>query len=219
TSLSVSAPARDADGRVPVGVRLLADGAPVRNGFVRLERSTGGAWTYAGRLLTRADGTGSGMLALPGDSWLRATYAGAPTRTASTSATAAVDVDTLHGRSALRSGGVAGSAVLAEAARHVGKPYRYGATGPSTFDCSGFTRYVYARLGKSLPHNSRAQERVTTRVSRAQARPGDLVFIKDVRGHVGIYAGNGRMFDAPRAGKRVSLRRIWTPNHVFGRVA
>jgi cell wall-associated NlpC family hydrolase len=110
--------------------------------------------------------------------------------------------------------------VMVTAASLKGRPYRYGATGPSAFDCSGYTRYVFARNGISLPRTSRAQYRATKRISKAGARKGDLVFFG--RGsavyHVGIYAGNGMMWHSPRAGKSVRLIKIWTSNWSAGRI-
>lgn len=114
-----------------------------------------------------------------------------------------------------------GVGIAMEASQHVGKPYRYGATGPSSFDCSGFTRYVYAQFGKALPHNSAAQYRVTRKVSKSAKQVGDLIFTRSGSGrigHVGIYAGNGNFWVAPRTGSRVKLQRIYTSNYVVGRV-
>ncbi len=211
---------------VPVGIRLLADGRGVRNGYVRLEKSTATGWTYAGRLLTGPDGVGQGTLKVAGSTKLRAAYTGSQVRTPAVSqprtvraksvAAAAEASEAPEATTAPAS--TSASAVLREAASHVGKPYRYGSVGPDAFDCSGFTRYVFGQVGKELPHNSGAQERVATPVSKADARPGDLVFIQDVAGHVGIYAGNGQMYDAPRSGKTVTLRSIWTSNFTVGRV-
>jgi cell wall-associated NlpC family hydrolase len=67
----------------------------------------------------------------------------------------------------------------------------------------------------SLPRTSGAQRAATRRVSRSEAVPGDLVFMP---GHVGIYAGNGQMWDAPRTGKAISKRAIWSASATFGRV-
>ncbi|MCW2779150.1 MAG: hypothetical protein JWN17_2875, partial [Frankiales bacterium] len=213
TSLAFSAPTSASTTAVPVGIRLLSDGRAVRNGYVRLEKSTSSGWTYVGRLLTNGDGVGKGTLRVAGSATLRAAYTGSQVRTPAVSPARVVKA-----RNDLRTGDVDGNAVLQEAARHVGAPYVYGADGPDAFDCSGFTRYVYGRFGKSLPHNARAQEDVTTPVSKADAQPGDLVFIQDVKGHVGIYAGGGRMYDAPHSGASVTLRSIWTSNYTVGRV-
>ena len=94
-------------------------------------------------------------------------------------------------------------------ARHfVGVRYSYGGTSPrSGFDCSGFTRFVYAHFGITLPHYSVAQFSLGRRVSRAGLRPGDLVFFRGL-GHVGIYVGGGRFIHAPHTGTRVSIMAI-----------
>jgi len=102
-----------------------------------------------------------------------------------------------------------------------GKPYRFGATGPSAFDCSGLTRYAYRHLGITLPRTADQQYRAARHVRAAAARPGDLVFW--VRGghayHAAVYAGGGRVWYAPKPGRRVQLGRIWSWNQVrFGRV-
>ncbi|HVC87872.1 MAG TPA: C40 family peptidase [Gaiellaceae bacterium] len=91
-------------------------------------------------------------------------------------------------------------------ARHfLGVPYVYGGTSPrSGFDCSGFTRFVYAHFGISLPHYSGAQFDRGRVVSRAGLRPGDLVFF-DGLGHVGLYIGHGLFIHAPHSGTRVQI--------------
>jgi cell wall-associated NlpC family hydrolase len=119
-------------------------------------------------------------------------------------------------------GGVAarGASVISIAARYVGTPYKYGGTTPRGFDCSGFTRYVYKQLGKTIPRTANQQMLATKRVSRSQAKAGDLVFF--VSGgrayHVGIYAGKNMLYDSPRSGKKLSKRKIWDSSVVFGRV-
>ncbi|MBW3589913.1 MAG: C40 family peptidase [Actinobacteria bacterium] len=89
----------------------------------------------------------------------------------------------------------------------LGKPYRWGASGPDSFDCSGLTMYSWRRAGVSLPHSSRAQYSATKRVAREDLQPGDLVFFGSPIHHVGIYAGDGKMIHSPETGKNV---RIWT---------
>jgi len=91
------------------------------------------------------------------------------------------------------------------ARRFVGVRYVYGGTSPrSGFDCSGFTRFVYAHFGISLPHFSGAQFDLGHRVARGRLRPGDLVFF-DGLGHVGIYVGHGDFIHAPHTGTRVQI--------------
>ena len=98
--------------------------------------------------------------------------------------------------------------VVAFARRFLGVRYAYGGTSPrSGFDCSGFTRFVYAHFGISLPHYSGGQFASGRRVSRGGLRPGDLVFF-DGLGHVGLYLGHGRFIHAPHTGTRVSIDRL-----------
>lgn len=91
-------------------------------------------------------------------------------------------------------------------ARHLlGVRYVYGGASPrSGFDCSGFTRYVYAHFGFELPHYSAGQFQLGRRVARSRLAPGDLVFF-DGLGHVGLYLGGGRFIHAPHSGARVSV--------------
>ena len=116
---------------------------------------------------------------------------------------------------------VLGSRIVAEASRHIGKPYVYGAVGPRTFDCSGYTKYVFARFGKTLPHNSAAQVGSTVRVARSAKRQGDLIFMRSSSGrvtHVGIYAGGNRWLVAPKTGDRVKLQTLYSSRYTVGRV-
>lgn len=104
--------------------------------------------------------------------------------------------------------------IVREARRHLGKRYRWGATGPSSFDCSGFTSFVYRRFGVSLPHSSRAQLGHVRRVPAGSKQPGDLVFFRTRSGridHVGIYAGGNKVYAASRGAGRVKLQSIYGP--------
>lgn len=106
-----------------------------------------------------------------------------------------------------------GERIVAAAAAQAGKPYVYGATGPSAFDCSGLTGWAYAAVGITLPRTSSAQAAIMTPVSDPQ--PGDLVYMP---GHIGIYAGNGQMWHAPNSGDVVKLATIWSDAFRYGRV-
>lgn len=97
------------------------------------------------------------------------------------------------------------SGVVGIALRYLGSPYQWAASGPSRFDCSGFTMFVYAQVGVSLPHSSRAQIGCGERVGRANLQPGDLVFFGSPIHHVGMYIGGGRMVHAPHTGDVVSI--------------
>jgi cell wall-associated NlpC family hydrolase len=95
--------------------------------------------------------------------------------------------------------------VVEYARRLLGVRYVYGGTSPrSGFDCSGFTRFVFAHFGISLPHYSAGQFELGRRVDRRALRPGDLLFF-DGLGHVGIYVGHGRFIHAPHSGTSVSV--------------
>ncbi|WP_252445760.1 C40 family peptidase [Pseudonocardia humida] len=78
----------------------------------------------------------------------------------------------------------------------VGAPYRYGAAGPNAFDCSGLVNWAYKNAGVSLPRTSRAMSQVGTPVSKADLRPGDLVFFYRPVSHVAIYIGDGKVVHA-----------------------
>lgn len=110
----------------------------------------------------------------------------------------------------------ASSDVISIAKQYIGVPYVYGGSTPSGFDCSGFTQYVFAKAGKSLPRVTTAQQAAATPVSNPQ--PGDLVFFGSPSWHVGIYVGDGMMIDAPRTGKSISIRPIFDGVSGYGRV-
>jgi cell wall-associated NlpC family hydrolase len=123
---------------------------------------------------------------------------------------------------ALRNPVTRGRMVIAVAARYRGIRYVAGGTSPATgFDCSGYTRYVFSRLGISIPRVSRAQYSSMVHISRAQAVPGDLVFFHTGSGrvyHAAIYAGGSTVWHSPYPGKRVMRERIWTSMVYFARV-
>ncbi|WP_329458981.1 C40 family peptidase [Streptomyces sp. NBC_01497] len=107
------------------------------------------------------------------------------------------------------------------AASKAGAPYRWGATGPRSFDCSGLAAFSYKKAGKSLPRTTQQQYNRTRHVSARTRRRGDLVFFHSggYVYHVGIYAGHNRIWHAPKTGSSVRLEHIWTKDVWYGRVA
>ncbi|MCM1968944.1 NlpC/P60 family protein [Streptomyces sp. NPDC002812] len=100
------------------------------------------------------------------------------------------------------SSGRAMTAVMA-ARSAVGRPYVWGSTGPSGFDCSGLMVWSYRQAGVALPRTSQAQRHAGRRVPLSEARPGDLVTYRSDASHVGMYVGNGQVVHAPYPGARV----------------
>lgn len=101
-----------------------------------------------------------------------------------------------------------GAKLVAEAKKHLGKKYVWGATGPNTFDCSGLTQYCHKKLGISIPRTSLAQSNSGKSVSKSNLQMGDLIFWKTTSakvGHVGMYVGNGQFIHAPNSRSVVKI--------------
>ena len=98
------------------------------------------------------------------------------------------------------------TSAMQKALGKVGSKYRYGASGPNAFDCSGLVSWAFKNSGKSLPRTSKAMSRVGSPVSKSALQPGDLVFFYGGPSHVGIYVGNGKVVHAsnPRHPVRVA---------------
>lgn len=95
-------------------------------------------------------------------------------------------------------------APVAIAYRYLGVPYVWGGSTPTGFDCSGLVRYVFAKLGVSLPHLAAAQMQMGQPVSTSAVEPGDLVFYEG-GDHVAIYVGHGDVIHAPHTGDVVKV--------------
>lgn len=94
--------------------------------------------------------------------------------------------------------------------KFIGKPYVWGATGPNSFDCSGFTSYVYRKFGYYLPHYTGAQVEMGSAVNKKNLKSGDLVFFNTTgsNSHVGIYIGNGRFIHASSGKDQVTISNL-----------
>ncbi|WP_107436308.1 C40 family peptidase [Streptomyces hyaluromycini] len=102
----------------------------------------------------------------------------------------------------VKASGAAAKAV-AFALAQIGKPYVWGAVGPSSYDCSGLTSTAWAAAGHPIPRTSQAQWQGLTRVGLASVQPGDLIIYYDAT-HVGMYIGDGEIVHAPRPGRTVT---------------
>ena len=107
------------------------------------------------------------------------------------------------------------SKVISYAKKLLGKPYVWGAQGPNSFDCSGFTYYVFKNAaGITLPRTSSMQSKYGTYVSKSNLRPGDLVFFDTVGSnngdvtHCGIYIGNGQLIHAASGQGKVVINNM-----------
>ncbi|MEV7086630.1 NlpC/P60 family protein [Streptomyces sp. NPDC093085] len=108
------------------------------------------------------------------------------------------------------------AAAFAAAQGKIGTPYVYGASGPSSFDCSGLTSWAYAQAGVSIPRTSESQANAGTRLSQSQLQKGDLVIFYGDLHHVGFYAGNGQVLHAPKPGASVRYESIGNMPFQFG---
>lgn len=147
-----------------------------------------------------------------GQSVSAATVAGAPAPAAAANAAASASraserssaqaSETFVGRDLGKADGTA----VGIAMQYRGVKYKRDGSTPSGFDCSGFVSYVYAQLGKSVPHSSAAISRMGTSLPLSQAQPGDILWHP---GHVAIYVGGGKIIHAPKPGDRVKVAPIY----------
>lgn len=107
----------------------------------------------------------------------------------------------------------AGQRAAAVALDQVGTPYRYGGSSPRGFDCSGLVQYSYSRVGVRVPRTTGQLWATARPVSRADLRPGDLLFfrIEGKMAHVGVYLGDQRFVHAPQSGRTVSVQSLNAP--------
>jgi len=110
--------------------------------------------------------------------------------------------------------------MLLDAEAQVGKPYQWGATGPNSYDCSGFTQHAYAAAGVALPRTSREQWYAGSHPDTPELLPGDLLFWASNTldpasiHHVAIYVGGGYMLSSPHTGAFVSVQRFYATGFI-----
>ena len=186
------------------------NGKAVTSGTVRLQALRNGKWlNWTAKNLGKS-GTVSLAAAPQISGYFRTVYVGSSAYTPHTGVKIKVNVV------------ASGAKVLAEARKHVGKLYKFGASGPGRFDCSGYTMYVYRKsAGKGLPHKANSQQKYGRAVAKNKKQIGDLVVFRNgsYGYHAGIYAGSGYMYDSPHTGARVSKRKmISSSNYVVRRL-
>ncbi|MFF8411385.1 C40 family peptidase [Streptomyces omiyaensis] len=163
--------------------------------LARLTAEERARYEAAAAARTAAPATAAG----PGAPAAGATTAGATTARADRGSGDRAPVTAATGRAA---------AALSFARAQIGKPYVWGATGPSGYDCSGLTQAAWRAAGVSLPRTTYTQINAGRRVSRSELAPGDLVFFYSGISHVGLYIGGGRMIHAPRPGSPIRVAPI-----------
>jgi cell wall-associated NlpC family hydrolase len=186
-------------------------GKVATSGHVRIQVQNGSSWRRAGQLNLGKSGVVTFYSKPKGTTTFRTVFSGAGDLSSSVSNRIQVKVVSS-----------AGTRVLAEAKRHTGALYKYAAAGPSRFDCSGFTMYVYRKaVGKKLPHKANTQQRYGKAVSKSQKRVGDLIIFRSgsYGYHAAIYAGGNYMYDSPHTGARVGKHKIYGSNYVVRRIA
>lgn len=100
-----------------------------------------------------------------------------------------------------------------------GDPYRWGATGPGAFDCSGLTMFSYGRVGRKIPRTTDEQKAGLRGVAKSDKSRGDIIlFVHSGNAyHAGVYIGHDRIVHASRSGRPVQVARIWTSSYVVRR--
>ena len=186
-----------------------ATGKAVTSGYVRLQAWRNHAWrTWQTKKLSS-----SGKVSFTSGPHMTGSYRTLFTGTSSVKAKGSngIKVTVKH----------SGAQILAEAKRHKGALYKYAASGPKRFDCSGYTMYVMRKAaGKSLPHKANSQQKYGKAVSKSKKQVGDLIVFRSgsYGYHAGIYAGGGYMYDSPHSGARVGKHKIWSSNYVVRRM-
>jgi cell wall-associated NlpC family hydrolase len=186
-----------------------ATGKAVTGGYIRLQAYRKGAWhTWQTKKLTK-----SGTASFASKPLVTGSYRSYYTGTAGYKVKASGSI-----KVTVRADG---AKILAEAKKHKGALYKYAAAGPSRFDCSGFTKYVYKKAaGKSLPHKANSQQKYGKAVAKSNKKVGDLIIFRSgsYGYHAAVYAGGGYMYDSPHTGARVGKHKIYSGSYVVRRL-
>jgi cell wall-associated NlpC family hydrolase len=185
-------------------------GKAVTSALVRLQAYRGGKWQNWSSQRTNSSGSATLTASPKVSGYFRAVYLGNGAYTSHTGGKIWVTVRS------------SGAKILSEARSHTGALYKFAASGPKRFDCSGFTLYVFKKAaGKSLPHKANTQQRYGKAVSKSSMRVGDLIVFRSgsYGYHAAIYAGGGYMYDSPHSGARVGKHKIFSSSYVVRRLA
>ena len=180
-----------------------------------LNMRTGPATSYA-KITTIAYGQSVNVLSTS-NGWSKINYSGSTGYVSSQYLQSTKPSSSSSSNSGSTSVSSSASSVIAYAKTLLGKPYVWGAQGPNSFDCSGFTYYVFKnKAGIVLPRTSSAQSKYGTSVSWSNLRAGDLMFF-DTNGanngqvsHVGLYIGNGQMIHASSSQRKIVITSVNT---------
>ncbi|MHB2023593.1 MAG: C40 family peptidase [Mycobacteriales bacterium] len=192
-----------------IGAHLSTSGGrAVPGATLYVQGDIGGHWLTVGRVRTNAAGNAAASLRPGYSTYWSFVFPATGSFTATRSNSVPVYV----------SGPSPNAIAVAAAAAERGRPYRWGAAGPYAFDCSGLAEFAWARAGVRLPHNALLQYEFTRHIALSQVQPGDLVFTAGdgysvdpyLIDHVGVYAGRGYWWVAPRPGTVVQLQHIYT---------
>ena len=180
-----------------------------------LNMRTGPATSYA-KITTIAYGQSVNVLSTS-NGWSKINYSGSTGYVSSQYLQSTKPSSSSSSNSGSTSVSSSASSVIAYAKTLLGKPYVWGAQGPNSFDCSGFTYYVFKnKAGIVLPRTSSAQSKYGTSVSWSNLKAGDLMFF-DTNGanngqvsHVGLYIGNGQMIHASSSQRKIVITSVNT---------
>lgn len=190
------------------GKLTTAGGTPLGGKTVSLQKYRGGTWYLVKRARTYSSGRVYTTARIYSTGTYRWYFRGTDAYTRDGSGTQRVVARTPINEKIVRT-----------AAAQQGDPYRYGATGPDSFDCSGLTGYAHKQNGISIPRTSRDQYAASRHVSKSYKKPGDLIFFHDGGRvyHAAVYAGNGYMWTSPQSGESVKKKRIYNSSYYVGR--
>ncbi len=191
-----------------LAVEAVAESEPVyayvNTGCSALNMRSGAGTGYS--ILDKIPGGATVPVAETLDGWYMVTYNGSTGYVCSQYVLLAADE---AGAAAAASTSSLGSDIVAYAKDFLGCRYVWGANGPTCFDCSGFTKYIYAHFGYSLNRTATNQLKNGVSVARTELQPGDLVFFKYKTSkpvsHVGIYIGDGNFIHASSTGGKVEI--------------